>query len=272
MTSCIEYVFLENFVINYITIFQVSTFTKFKAKKINMLVGIILLSFYATINYYLNSMFITNILIKILTVSFCIYIIYLPKELKKYIRLFVYYFLISFLLVGIVISLTLIFNVNISNIIIKNILYIVSGILLFLFNKFMWKMWKSKIKKDDLIYIVKIEDVFIPAFVDTGNNVYDYVDNLDVIFIEKEFLKKLLKKNLLYKKIYLNVTTITRNNDDVEGYIVKNIVILKNKEEVCRLNKAVFVFIDKKLNNDNEYNALISYDTYIDKMKGVILC
>lgn len=127
MTSCIEYVFLENFVINYITIFQVSTFTKFKAKKINMLVGIILLSFYATINYYLNSMFITNILIKILTVSFCIYIIYLPKELKKYIKLFVYYFLISFLLVGIVISLTLFFNVNISNIIIKNILYIVSA-------------------------------------------------------------------------------------------------------------------------------------------------
>ena len=79
----------------------------------------------------------------------CIYIIYLPKELKKYIRLFVYYFLISFLLVGIVISLTLFFNVNISNIIIKNILYIVSGILLFLFNKFMWKMWKSKIKKEN---------------------------------------------------------------------------------------------------------------------------
>lgn len=272
MESYIEYVFLENFVINYITIFQVSTFTKSKPKKINTLIGIIILSFYTTINYYLNSIFLTNILIKILAVSFCIYIIYLPKELKKYIRLYAYYFLISFLLVGIVISLTLIFNLDISNIIIKNLLYICSGILLFLFNKFMWKMWKSKIKKDDLIYVIRVNDVLVPAFVDTGNNVYDYKNNLDVIFIEKNFFDKLLKKNLLYKKIDLNITTITENNDNIQGYIVKNIIILKNEEEICRLNKAVFVFVDKKLNNNNEYNALISYDTYIDKLKGVILC
>lgn len=271
MTNYIEYTFLENLVINYITVYQVSTFTKTKSKKTNLVIGVFILSFYSTISYYLNSGVLNNILIKILIISFCIYIIYLPKKIKKYIKLYMYYFLLSFLLVGIVISITLFFNLNISNIITKIFVYIISGIILFLFNKLMWKMWKSKIKKDDLIYVIKIGNVFIPAFVDTGNNVYDYINNLHVIFIEKQFFNKLNEERILEKETNLSINTMA-GEDSFKGYVAKDIVFLKNTKEVYKLDKVILVFVDKELNINNEYNALISYDMYVDKLKGVILC
>lgn len=270
MTNYIEYVFLENLVINYIIIYQVSIFTKIKIKKVNSLLGNIILSFYTTISYFLDTDIITNALIKIFVVSFCIYVVYFPKEIKKYFKLCVYYFFISFLLVGLVISITLLFDLDISNVITKSILYIISGILLYLFNKFMWKMWKSKIKKDDLIYKIKIKDIEINSFIDTGNNVYDYVNNLDVIFVENYYFSIFFMNNLLYKNVNLNINTII-GNDKCSGYVVKNVKVIKNKKEICELKKVIFVFVNKNFNN-NEYNALIGYNTYIDKLKGVSLC
>lgn len=270
MTNYVEYVFLENLVINYIIIYQVSIFTKIKIKKINTLLGNIILSFYTILNYFLSTKIITITLIKVFVVSFSIYVIYIPKGLKKYFKLCAYYFLTSFLLVGVVISITLLFDLDISNVITKIILYIISGILLYLINKFMWKMWKSKIKKDDLIYKLKIKDIEINSFIDTGNNVYDYVNNLDVIFIENDYLKIFFENNLLNKNVNLNINTIT-GNETCRGYVVNNIKVIKNKKKICELKKVVFVFVNKNFNN-NDYKALIGYNTYIDKLKGVSLC
>lgn len=271
MTNCIEYVFLENLIINYIVIYQLNNFTKTKVKKTNMLIGIVVISAYTTLNYFLFNKVIENILVKLLIIAFCIYIIYRPKKIKHYFKVFIYYFLISFLLVGIVISITLFFNLNLSNILLKIITYCISGILLFVFNKFLWKLWKSKIRNDNLIYILKIKEIEIPAFVDTGNNVYDNVNKLDVIFIERKYYENLLKNNLLNKKIAININTVT-GDKECFGYIVKNVKVFKNKKQINEFKKINFVFVDRKLNLNNEYNALISYDTYLDKLKGVTLC
>lgn len=265
----IEYVFLENLIINYLIIYQVSIFTKNIPKKANKLIGIAILTFYSVVNYYFNSVSI-SILTKILTVSFTIYIIYVPKKIKIYLKLYIYYFSISFLLVGIVISITLIFNLKLSNLIVRILIYFISGTLLFLFNKFMWKLWKSKIKNDNLIYTLKIKDILIKSFIDTGNNVYDYANNVDVIFVEKKFLDILNTKKLLYKKMNININTVIENKE-CEGYIVKNVKVLKNNKEIYEFKKLAFVFINKNFDN-NEYNALISYGTYVDKLKGVVLC
>ena len=156
MTEYIEYIFLENLIVSYITIYQVYLFTKMKAKKINIIMGSIILGFYETLSRYFSFNFFGNLLIKLFAICFILYIIFQPNTLKIYLKVFVYYILISFVLVGIIISLTLLFNLNISNELIKVILYIISGLILYLFNKLMWKMWKSKIKKDNLIYEIKM--------------------------------------------------------------------------------------------------------------------
>ena len=48
MTEYIEYIFLENLIVSYITIYQVYLFTKMKAKKINIIIGSIILGFTLT--------------------------------------------------------------------------------------------------------------------------------------------------------------------------------------------------------------------------------
>ena len=132
-------------------------------------------------------------------------------------------------------------------------------------------MWKSKIKKDNLIYEIKIGEVIIPAFVDTGNNVKDLVGNNDVLFVESKYYEKLYNNKLSLKTTYIDINTVT-GKENVKGYLLNNIVIKKNKQKLCQLKNVLFIFVDRKLNNNDDYEALISYDTYLEKMKGVELC
>lgn len=269
--NCIELVFIENIIVNSIIIYQLSKFTKYNTRIINQIIGILILSIYTTLSYYIRNSLIDNFIVKLLIVNFSIYIIYIPDKIKLYIKLLVYYFLNLFFLAGITISLTLIFNITLKNIIIKLILYGISGIVLLIFNNFMWKIWKTKIKNESLIYTIKIADILISALVDTGNNVYDYINNKDVIFIEEEYKRKLEKLNLLETNLNINIKTITgKKNQKV--YILNNVKIIKNKKEIYEFKELEVIFIEKELNQNGEYKALISYDTYLEKLKGVILC
>ena len=54
MHEYIECIFVENLIISYITIYQVSIFTKIKLKKTNIIIGILILSFYETLSYYFS--------------------------------------------------------------------------------------------------------------------------------------------------------------------------------------------------------------------------
>lgn len=270
MTYYIEYIFLENIIVNYIIIYELTIFVKCKTKKLNFLIGIATLSSYATVIYFFKEEGIISSFLKILVVFFCIYMIFKPKKIVKYIKICIYYFLLSFMFVGIVIALILFFNLEISNIVIKFITYIISSLILYIFNNYLWKMWKAKIKKSDLIYSINIKDINIKAFVDTGNSVHDYIKNLDVIFIEEKYKKQLKESGLINKKEILNIKTIS-GEKNFDGYIVENVEFRKDKKIVCTLKEVVFVFVNKNL-KIGEYSALISYETYVEKLKGVVLC
>lgn len=271
MHEYIECIFVENLVISYITIYQMSIFTKIKLKKLNIIIGSLILSFYETISYYFSINSVFDTLIRLLAICFILYMIFLPNCFKTYCKIYIYYILVSFILVGIVISLTLLFNINISNCIMKMFLYIISGLILYAFNKLMWKIWKSKIKTDNLIYEINIGDMIIPAFIDTGNNVKDLVSNVDVIFIEDKYYEKLYFQNYIFKDTNIYIYTVA-GEKKIKGYFVKDIIIKKNKKKICSLSEVIFVFVNRRLSIKDEYEALISYDTYLEKMKGVELC
>ena len=127
------------------------------------------------------------------------------------------------------------------------------------------------IYKDILIYEIKVGEVIIPAFVDTGNNVKDLIGNNDVFFVESKYYEKLYNNKLLLKTTYIDINTVM-GKENVKGYLLNNIVIKKNKQKICQLKNVLFIFVDRKLNNNDDYEALISYDTYLEKMKGVELC
>lgn len=264
---------LENIIVNSIILYQISICIKEKLKIKNTIFGILLVSVYCTLNYYLDFSLFINIFFKLLIVIIGVYIVFRPKKLNLILKQLIYYYLISFMYVGIIISLTLLFKIPLNNTLLKIIVYISSGIITFLFNKFMWKLWKSDIKNETLMYNINIENIELKilALVDTGNSVYDYINNLDVIFLDNKYFDILNEKKILKDKVSINISTLS-SEDNLVGYIVKNVIISNKKGEEFKFKKIEFVFTNKKLNECEKFNAIIGYNTYTEKLKGVSLC
>lgn len=270
MKQYIEYILLENFIVNYFVIYQLNYFTKENPKNINKYISILILSIYGTINYMLNNNFINNILIKLLIINIAVYIIYFPKKVNIYFKQIIYFCSVYFSYVGIIIACTMLFNIKVEKFYLKALVYIISFLILHLFNNFMWKMWKTNIKEKELTYKIIINGFEIVSFVDTGHNVKDYINNLDVIFIDKDLYSVLIDKGVLEDKVNLSFNTVERECMQ-EGYIVKNIKV-KKEENIFFIDKAIVVFTQSNLKNSLNYKAIIGYDMYLDKLKGVTLC
>lgn len=270
MKIYLDYILIENIIVNFVIIYQLDIFTKSNRKKRYCFFSSLILSFYTVITYINNSIILSNIFIKILTVNIAIYIAFFPKTIIEFLKKIVYYYIISFTYVGVIISITLLLNINIDYIYNKVIIYLICAIISYLFNKYMWKMWKTNIKKENMTYIMNINGQEIPSYIDTGNLAHDYLYNLDVIFLDKRWYKILNEKGILNRKIDVGIKTVS-DDSFINGYIVKNVDILKNGKKVCRLNKIIFSFSNKEINIDGKYTALIGYNLYLENLKGVTL-
>jgi hypothetical protein len=121
--------------------------------------------------------------------------------------------------------------------------------------------------------INSLNKIAFKVFVDTGNNVRDPISNLDVIILNsKAFLIK-AQNNLLENKkreiVVLDVLT-ANGSSKIKGYIFNDISIKKGGIEKITLRKAIIVFVDEKINND-EYEGIISYNTYLEKLEGATI-
>lgn len=271
MKIYLDYIFFENVIINYIILTQVSIFTKSKPKRWRQILAVVVLSLYTTLTYVFMDTMLSSIVVKILSVTIAIYFIYLPKTLKEFIKKQTYYYVISFLYVGVIISLTLLFHIPIEKMYVKISVYLVGAILLYLFNKYMWKMWKSNIKSNDLTYTIVIGGQEIRAFVDTGHTVKDPISHVDVLFLEEEWFTHLSRKGVLKEKVCIPFHTMS-GSDTLDGYMVKNVTVYKGENYISTIDKIVLVFVKEHMGEDKKYSALIGYNTYVEKLKGVTLC
>lgn len=125
-------------------------------------------------------------------------------------------------------------------------------------------MWKSKIKIRDLYYILKIDDVEIKSFVDTGNTVKEPLTNLNVIFLNAK-LESIIDLEK-YNRVDFEVLTVN-GIDKKEGYIVENVTVIKDKKEIAKIPKIILCF-SLIGNTPEKYSALIGYDTYLENLNG----
>ena len=267
MNYYLEYIFLENVIVNFILLNLVNIFTKSNTKIVNIIVSSIFSSVYTTVILIFE---LNTFVIKLLLVVFVVYIAYSPKNISKYFKLIAYYFFLNYMYLGIIIGITLMFNVNIENIILKILVYIISAIILYLLNKFMWKMWKTNIKKDKLTYTINIKGQEIFCFVDTGNMVKNYQYNLDVIFLDKKWHEVLSKKNVLNNKVDTYIHSVV-GDSVIAGYIIDNVEVYKNKRKIIVIDKIIISFSNQSINIFNKYTGLIGYDTYLENLEGVHL-
>lgn len=255
MKVYLDYIFLENFIINISVLYQTSIFTKTKVGKIKLILLSMFLSIISVIRYLKIG---DNILIQILSISIVIYLLYFPKNIVKYVKLQMYFYLIYIMYIGIIISTSIFFSINLNKISVRIILYIITTFITYAINKYMWKIWISKIKSSSLTYKVvinSVDKVKFKVFVDTGNNLTDPFRNLDVIILNSTSYFVKMKRSLLERNtreiVFMDILTAT-GKSKIKGYIFNNISIMKGGIEKVLLQKAIIVFIDEKINN-NEY-------------------
>lgn len=269
MEIYLEYILFENILVNYIIVSQISIFTKIKLNTKNKIVGILLMSIYTILSYAKLSSLLSSVFAKIMMVNVFLYILFLPKKLNVYFKQIIYYYMISSIYTGVIISISLLFNVSLDRTINKITIYIISALIIHMLNKILWKMWKNNITDDSLIYDVHVDEYKFRAFVDTGNSVKDSVNGLDVIFVQDDIYDILYKKLKLCTKVNIDISTVS-SKDVFTGYVIDN-VFVQNKKGHYYFPKIIFVFVDRKFNSNLNYKALIGYDTYVEKLKGVYL-
>jgi len=271
MKIYLDYIFLENLVINLIIIEQVTVLTKEEISRRKKIIISVLISIYTTITYCYANTFLASNIIKFLIIMIGIYFLYTPSKLFIFLKQISLYYLISFLYVGIVISLSLLFHINLNKLILKIITYVISGVLLQIFAKYIWKIYKSNIKEDDLTYTIYINNLKIKGFIDTGNSVCDQITKLNVIFISQNLRDQFEKIGILNHDINIGIKTVT-GNEILKGYVVQDVKIYHHNKHITTIKKIIISFTLQEIEPTEKYSALIGYNTYVENLKGVTIC
>ena len=257
MTIYLDYIFLENLVINAIIIIIVNNFLKLKLSITKIIVCIIMDTIFCILNYICFSNVFYSIIFSIL--SFIILFRKCFKSKIEYLNACIVYFIVYILLIGIIILLSVIFNVYLDNFLNKVFVYIFAAVILNFALINLWKVWKKEIKKDSLSAIIRIDDVEIDGFIDTGNTVKD-IHGFNVIFIRSNLKDKILNSINEYSLTYVDILTVNGNSKE-KGYVVNNIEIISKKNTIM-LPKVVLCF-NLSSNTPEKYSAIIGYDLYL---------
>lgn len=269
MAIYLDYIFIENLIIDYILLKETSQIARRNISNKKTIGASIIASCYVVVMIYLKIQELNYVICKMLLIIVMVYIAFNPKEISEYIKIIALFFLISVINVGSLMVVTNLLNMQGAHFILKFALYIGSFVLSKFFANQMWRMYKRDIKNDDLIYNVKLKlngkTYEYRAFLDTGNSVYSYSNNLPVIFaeiIDEDMLKSIESKE------YFNIRTVTLSNKaDKRAYVFENVEIAKNSKSW--FVKIGVVFEREKLSKDNSYNMLLNYILYTQDLGGI---
>ena len=290
MTIYLDVIFLENLILNFIILLAVGIETKTKIKFIKITLSSIVGSTYAVIAYMLNNSFFNGIFMKILLSVVMIYIAYETNNVKKLLKMILYFYLTSFAFGGG--ALALIYIVNTGKISIQNgiiqgnytILTIMMGVIIaFILLIMAFRLIKGKISKKDFICNIEIKieekNISTKAMIDTGNLLKEPITNIPVVVVESNLLKNIIPNEILenidsilggdLSKIPENIknqyflkmrvipfTSLGKENGMLLGIKAQEIKI-EEMNETRKIEKVIIGLYNKKINKRGEYHALI---------------
>jgi len=269
MTIYLDYIFIENFLIDYILIKETAYISKRETTLKKTTFAAIISSLYVVVMMYLKIYELNFLICKLLLIIVIIYIAFSPRKISDYIKLSLLFFLVSAINVGVLIVTLNFLNIENAEGITKIIIYVAGFFVSKLFTTHMWKVYKSNITNESLIYDVEVclggKQYKYKAFLDTGNNVFSYTNNLPILFAE--IIDEDMKEELEHMDFF-NITTVTLSNlSNKKAYIFDEIKIIK--EDKTWLVKSAIVFETTKLSRNNSYNMLLNYILYTQELGGI---
>ena len=112
MSIYIEYLLIENVIINFIILYVVARITRTKINKLRLFVSAIIGSIYTIIVFYPSMEFMGKFLIKVSISILMVILAYNPETLQQFIKQISAFYLVSFAFAGAIIGIFYIVNNN----------------------------------------------------------------------------------------------------------------------------------------------------------------
>jgi len=201
MYIVLEYLLLENFIINYFTIYLTKILVRTDTKAIRVIIASIIASLYSLVFFYPSLIFLTKPLAKIILSMIIIRISFSYSNLKLYVKEILGFYLVSFIFAGATIGIYFSSN-NLTNLLNKQInvfggfpvKVLIIGILgSVIIGKVLFQYYNARIIKEnfigDITIILNEQEIKLKALLDTGNSLIDPFTNNKVLVVEYSRLK-----------------------------------------------------------------------------------
>ena len=250
MVYYVEYVFLENFIIDFILLF----ITGKLIKRIIIIKRLILASFigslYVVLTFYIGKEFMTYFIVKFSISVLMIMIAFDSKGILTNIRVIICFYITSLIMVGIISALYyLTYDKLTVNAIIISI-FIGYAALHFFFKEIRDRIAKHNYKRSVNINIGNKRKK-IRGYIDTGNELTDPVTGKPVMVVNIDCIKDIIDDDL-YKRIldfYHNKSyeNLIKENKSVNLRIIKyNTISNKGESMVCIVPDEIEIINDKR--------------------------
>lgn len=265
MTVYIDYIFIQNFIMDCLLLLQTQKLARLQLKVTRMILSVVVSSTYICIMVTFKFEFLDSSICKFFLSFTTIYIAFGPKLLNQYMKLLSIYYLITIVNTGacIVISQLIIKN-HTQDIWIKTIVYCISTLLTYTYTEKIWKIYKNRIKECTLMYdaILKVgkNSYMYKGFMDTGNTAYCHFISAPVVFaqvISESQIAQMAKED--YSPI--TVSTISKNSEE------------KVYEGSLTIGKKTFkvgvIFVNNTLDKNRKYNMILNYEIFEKFLGGM---
>lgn len=294
MTVYLDIVLLENILLNYIIILSTAIISKEKISCIRIALSSIIGGIFAIITYVTDLPMIPGMIMKVIISIIMIEIAFKVRNLNKFIKILIFFYLVSFTFGGI--AFMLLFFVSPQNIIINKNRFvgtyplkitILAGGVGFIIISIVAQIIKNRITKRNMICELEIfykgKNKKLKTMLDTGNLLKEPISNADVIIVEKESLKDIVSNDILE-----NINTILKGtyleSRNIHSYKIKIIpfsslgndnglligfkpdyIKIYGEEEITR-NDIIIGIYNGKLTKNDMYTSLIGLDIFEKNM------
>lgn len=288
----VEYLLIENIIINFIILYVTEKITRTKTSKLRLFIASLVGSLYTLMVFFPNLQFMGRFLIKFSVSILILIIAFNPERFKEFLKQLSTFYLISFAFAGTTIGIFYILNnkLTISNFSFKDhnelmkFLILGIGLAVILIRSILKNNWIRLNQKNcltDVTINLNNKKAHLRALIDTGNSLKEPISQKPVIIAEYSALKAILPE--LVKKVYsenkeldLNYVanimeklgdqiklrlipfkSLGNENGILIGFVPDSIDIYFDDETREMTDDIVVAIYNNKLTMDEEYNGLL---------------
>lgn len=288
----IEYLLMENIIINFIILYVTKRITRTKTSKFRLFISALVGSIYTIIVFFPSLAFMGKFLIKFSISILMIILAFNPERFQQFIKQISTFYMVSFIFAGAIIGIFYIINNNsysarfsfgnFNELLSFLIIGIGIAIILILY---ILKFYQKRMNKENYLTPIAIglkdKEVNLVALIDTGNSLKEPISQKPVIIVEYSALETILPQSI--RNIYINngevdLSTIGKIMEEIgddmrlrlipfksigndSGILIgfkPDIIKIYLEDEVRKVaDETIVAIYNDKLANDEGYSGLL---------------